>query len=115
MSTIPQHPEANSTMRAPNVPLPARALDADTWQPGDSQPYRVVFGAYRDITDDHDAVVSTSAVQWADGSIDDGRIEAPSLVILGTGAETTFSSDQARKLAAVLIEAAAELDGWAAR
>jgi len=70
----------------------------------------------RDITDDHERCrLQPVLVQWADGSIRRWRIEAPSLVILGTGAETTFSSDQARKLAAVLIEAAAELDGWAAR
>lgn len=103
-----------TTSPHPDVPLPAGALEADTWQALDRQPYRVVFGASRDVTD-HAACVSTSAIQWADGNLDRGVIEAPGLVILSGGESEPFNSDQARELAAALLEAASELDGWAAR
>ncbi len=107
-------PDTTTTTPHPEVPLPAGALEADSWQALDRQPYRVVFGAYRDVTD-HAAGVPTSVIQWADGHLDHGEIEAPSLVILGGGEGESFNSDQARELAAALLEAAAEVDGWAGR
>jgi hypothetical protein len=56
--------------------------------------------------------VQATAVQFTDGSIDDGTLyEAPS-VYLGDDA---LSSSQARELAAALIESADEVGGWAAR
>jgi hypothetical protein len=96
------------------VPLPIGARTFDTWQDDDPQPYRVILGAYRRVTD-HKVLVSPSAVQWADGSVDDGRIEAPQVYIFELGESAPLNSDQARELAAALLEAADEIDGWSAR
>jgi hypothetical protein len=56
-----------------------------------------------------DVTVWASAMQWADGSIDDGRIEAPCISV-DVAWEAGLSSEQARELAAVLIEAAGQID-----
>lgn len=96
----------------PEVAPPPGVVIVDEWQQDDPQDYRVVIGADRTVTD-HSARVSPSAVQWADGRVDDGRIEGPSVYVLDVGAP--LNSDQARELAAALLEAAAEVDGWAAR
>lgn len=98
-----------------SVPLPAGAVPIDLcWQTGEGETYRVVQGVDRKVTD-HQLSVSTSAVQWADGSIDDGRIEAPHVYVFDLGESTPLNSDQARELAAALLLAAAELDGWTNR
>jgi hypothetical protein len=101
-----------TTHRYPNVPLPAGVAAVFDWRPNDPLPYRVVLGASRGVSD-HNVVVHTSAIQFADGRIDDGGIVAPSVTIShacynGRGLSTT----QARELAARLLEAAEELDGW---
>lgn len=100
----------------PTIDPPVGATACDIWQEHDPLPYRVVFGAFRMVTD-HAAVVSSSAVQWADGSIDDGGIEAPAIALLNDGTEAILGldSDQARELAAALLEAADELDRWVTR
>jgi hypothetical protein len=90
-----------------NVPLPTGVAAVDDWRPNDPLPYRVVLGAGRGVTD-HNVVVQTSAIQFADG-----RIVAPSVTISyacynGRG----LSRTQARELAPRLLEAADELDGW---
>jgi hypothetical protein len=95
-----------------NVALPTGVAAVDDWQPNDPLSYRVVLGAGRGVTD-HKVRVQTAAIQFADGRIDDGRIAAPSVTISrasfnGRG----LSSTQARELAARLLEAADELDGW---
>jgi hypothetical protein len=96
----------------PDVALPAGARTLDTWQDcGDPQPYRVILAADRTITD-HRLTVSPSAVQWADGTIDDGRIEGPHIYLFNLGEGDPLNSDQARELAAVLLEVAGQLDGW---
>jgi hypothetical protein len=101
-----------TTTPFPNVPLPA-GTRADTWQ-DDEPPYRVIFGADRTIPD-HAVRVSPAAIQFTDGSFDD--VEAPSVSVLNGDTDTgiNLNSDQARELAAVLLEAAAELDGWVGR
>jgi hypothetical protein len=96
----------------PKVPLTAGVAAVFDWRPNDPLPYRVVLGAGRGVTE-HNVVVHTSAIQCADGRIDDGRIVAPSVTIYyasynGRG----LSRTQARELAARLLEAADELDGW---
>ena len=101
-----------TTHRYPNVPLPTGVAAVDDWQPNDPLPYRVVLGAGRGVTD-HNVVVQTAAIQFADGRIDDGAIVAPSVTIShacynGRGLSIT----QARELGARLLEAADELDGW---
>ncbi|TPG31656.1 hypothetical protein EAH80_22130 [Mycobacterium hodleri] len=74
----------------------------------------MVIGHDRTVTD-HKLRVSTSAVQWADGSVDDGTVEAPHVYVFGVDETGPLNSDQARELAASLLQAAAEVDGWAAR
>jgi hypothetical protein len=98
----------------PDVALPDGAHTLATWEDDDPQPYRVIEGADRKITD-HRLTVSPSAVQWADGSVDDGRIEGPHIYVFNLGEGDPLNSDQARELAAVLLETAAQLDGWVQR
>ena len=95
-----------------SVALPTGAAAFFEWRPHEPLPYRVVLGANRGVAD-HNVVVHTSAIQFADGRIDDGGVVAPRVTIShacynGRG----LSSTQARKLAARLLEAADELDGW---
>jgi hypothetical protein len=96
------------------VPLPTGADTCDDWQGDDPQPYPVIFGADRKVTD-HALTVSPSAVQWLDGTVDDGNIEAPLVYVFNLGEGNPLNSDQARELAAVLLDAAAEIDRWAAK
>jgi hypothetical protein len=70
----------------------------------------VILGADRKVTD-HRLTVSPSAVQWADGTIDNGAIEPPQIFVFNLGESDPLNSDQARELAAVLLEVAAQLDG----
>jgi hypothetical protein len=69
-----------TTHSYPSVAPPAGVAAVDYWRPNDPLPYRVVLGANRDVTD-HKVVVQTSAIQFADGRIDDGGIVAPSITI----------------------------------
>ncbi|MCV7101549.1 hypothetical protein [Mycobacterium palustre] len=105
------------------VSAPAGASPDRLWEEHDPQPYRLLFGAHRMVTappprgsrDSGSAVITTDAVQFADGSIDDGRdLVAPSITVLNDCTDTgiRLSSDQARELAALLLEAADEIDGW---
>ena len=93
------------------VPLPAGAVFADDWQPEDPQPYRVIMGADRGI-DGRDLRVRTSAIQFADGRIDGGRIERPGVHVDDIG-DHTLTAGQARELAAVLLAAADEVERMA--
>jgi hypothetical protein len=99
----------------PNVPVPAGAVFADDWE-GD-EPQRVVTGPNRGITD-HPAFVRTVASQRADGTVNvrpAPGIEAPGITVFNGAFEIVdgLNSGRARELAAVLLEAADELDGWA--
>jgi hypothetical protein len=99
----------------PDISPPFGATTEDSWQHNDPHSYRVVFGADRTVTD-HGLKVSTNVVQWADGTIDlTGIVEAPHVYVFDLGDGNPLNSDQARELAAALLEAAAELDGWAGR
>jgi len=95
----------------PAVAPPAGAT-ADIWE--GTPPERIVYSASRGIPD-YEVNVWTSANQFADGTLDDGSRTEPPTVHLEVGASTGMNSDQAGILAAVLIEAADEIDGWAAR
>lgn len=95
----------------PDVAPPA-GTRADIWE--GTPPERIVFGADRGIPD-YEVNVWTSANQFADGTLDDGSRTEPPTVHLEVGASTGMNSDQARILAAVLIGAAEEIDGWVAR
>jgi hypothetical protein len=88
------------------VPIPAGVDHASTWEDADPQPYRVIWGAERSITDEID--VSSCACQFADGSIDDGRSEAPSVYVGGYRVPV----DRARAMISALQECLDEIDGW---
>lgn len=99
---------------SPDVAPPPGADMACRWE-GDPA-YRTVFGVDRTVTDSA-ARVYTIVYQLADGSLDDGTIvEAPSVSVCdGDSGGLTLNSDQARELASLLLQAAAELDGWVTR
>ena len=94
-------------------PIPPVGADVvDTWGSG-GEDRRVILGHDRRVLDS-DVFVSTSCVQHRDGHIDDGAEgEVPSVYI--DGAPASLNSDQARILAALLLESAALIDGWVQR
>jgi hypothetical protein len=110
MTTIPHHPQANSTMSAPNIPLPVGAVFGDDWADvgTNTGPWRTVAFISHQVTD-HQGRVSLTASQDPSGHLDEFQIEASNFEY------NSLNSDQARELAAVLLEAADEMDGWAAR
>jgi hypothetical protein len=89
-----------------SVPLPAGAVYGDNWE-GDA-PERVVTGPRRGITDTH-LTVWTSAIQRADGRINTEQ-EPPLVHIDDQQREGPLNSNQARGLAAILLEAADEME-----
>jgi hypothetical protein len=101
------------TTTIPTVPVPPGARP-DTWQDDSPPPYRVLLGEVRSIDGvDSDLVcVQPTAIQFADGRVDDGGVHEPPHVYLRDDA---LSAAQARELAARLIEAADQVDGWLAR
>ena len=88
----------------PDVQPPA-GTKPDVWEGNPAQ--RVVAGINRGI-DGHDVLVWTAAVQYADGSL-----REPAEVHVELDHDDAMTADQARALATELIEAAAEIDGWA--
>ncbi len=90
----------------PDIPLPAGAVFGDIWEGDD--PERVIMGPTRGITDT-DITIWTSAIQRADGRIAPEQPEPPRVHVEGA---VDLNSDQARELAAILLEAAADVDGW---
>lgn len=82
----------------------------------DHQPYRTICGADRHVTD-HEATVYSAVTQLADGTIEDSELAAPGVYVCQGDRDCLdrLNSDQARELAAALLEAAAELDGWVQR
>jgi hypothetical protein len=104
------------TTLIPDVPLPPGFVAPDEWTAGrilshdESRAWRLIFSRDRTVTD-HDACVSIRACQYSDGSLDDEI----ALFVLGVSWDNGLNSDQARELAAALIEAAAQLDGLVQR
>jgi hypothetical protein len=72
----------------------------------------VVLGIPHTVTDS-DVTLSTSCIQHLDGRIDDGSGDECPRVYIDQPVE--LNSDQARELAALLLELAAQIDGWVAR
>jgi hypothetical protein len=93
-----------TTTPFPDIPLPAGADFGGTWDPDG---HRDVFGIDRTVTD-HKVRLYSFVSQSTDGAIE------LACVVVADGEREGFdlNSDQARELAAVLLEAAAELDGW---
>jgi hypothetical protein len=100
------------TTTIPDVPVPPGARP-DTWQDDSPFPYRVLIGECRGIdgVDTDHVSVQPTGIQFSDGRIDDGSEHEPPHVYLRDDALT---ATQARELAATLIEAADEIDGWVA-
>ena len=96
---------STATNPIPDVPLPAGAVDCRDWEDTETRPWRTVAFVSRRVTD-HQAHIEMCACQYVDGNLDDFEI-----VIVGADFEK-LNSDQAREMAAALLEAAAELDGW---
>jgi len=111
---IGAHASGCTTLDDPraDVAVPARAVFADTWQDDDPQPHRVVMGAKRGV-DDHDLIVWASALQWQDGRIAVDR-DPPTVNLDAVSWERGLTAGQARELAALLVEAADEIDTWVA-
>lgn len=104
------------TTTTPNVPLPPGAEYADLWSAagdGDTRQCRVINGATRSVEGNPDVRVWTGAMQYSDCSLDDGALDRPSVWI--DARQEALSPRQARELAAALLEAADELDGWTRR
>jgi hypothetical protein len=102
-----------TTATTPDVPIPAGAKCVDDWQGDAPMPYRLLFGERRNIDGGTNyTTVQITAVQFADGRIDDGRMHEPPHVYLG---DDSLTSVQARELADLLIGAADEVDRWAQR
>jgi hypothetical protein len=99
-----------TTYTTPDVPIPA-GFRAQDWQGDDRRPFRVLLGEVRAI-DGVDVCLQATAIQFADGTLDDGSVHEPPLVYLGDDALT---ATQARELAALLVEAADVIDGWVAQ
>jgi hypothetical protein len=91
----------------PDIPLPVGAVFGGIWEENDPQPERLIFGPERSVTDTN-LGIWTSAIQWVDGRMAT-EPEPPRVHIEG---DINLNSDQARELAAVLLEAASELDRW---
>jgi hypothetical protein len=94
-----------------DVALPAGADWADTWESGGGD-RRVILGIKHTITDS-DVTVSTACIQHIDGAINDGGTDECPTVYIDQPVEP--NSDQARELAAPLLESAALIDGWVGR
>ena len=96
-----------------NVPIPVSVENVDDWQHDVPLPYRILSGELPNTDGGTNyTTIQATAIQFADGRIDDGNVHEAPHVYLGDDALT---SAQARELAAALIETADEVDRWAAR
>jgi hypothetical protein len=102
-----------TTTHPPALPAGATAQPPDEWLDGHAQPYRIIYGADRRVTD-HNLAVSPSAIQWVDGTIDN-QDEPPAVYVWGLTEMDPLNSDQARELAAALLETAEQIDSWGQR
>lgn len=116
MSTVPRtkvaHPPLVKPNPYPDVTAPLGA-EADVWQGTAPRQFRDVYTVRHVLNNTGDPlrspIVTADAVQWSNGWI--GRAS----VTIDFPAETELTSDQARELAAALLEAAAEVDQWVGR
>jgi hypothetical protein len=121
-------PEITSTTtpNVPFVPLPPGVDWFDDWRDWNYE-FRLIWGADREVasfTDDahraheRSVIVAPCVHQLPDGSID---AETSVIVFQGKGADgrvqdvLTLPASRAREFAQAILDAAGELDGWAAR
>ena len=103
--------KSTHTIKPDNVGLP-EAAQADPWQDNNGQRFRVIYGTCRGITDRPDVILFPSAVQLADGTVDNGDSVEPPVLYIEVQAERGLTAVQARALATALVNAAAQLDRW---
>jgi hypothetical protein len=105
MTATPADPRPDPAIPAPyEVAKGAGSWRMTPWRIGPYyERYRSILGREWTITDAH-LNVWTEGAQW-----EDGRIDAPSVRLSG-GVLGELNSDQARELAAALLEAATEID-----
>jgi hypothetical protein len=97
------------------VPLPPGTNSRDGWQDDEQLgTYRIISGKDR-WPAGREVVIGTSAVQLADGSVDDGRVEDGPTVWLGAPGDHQLTPDAAREVGEALIAAADEIAGWIAK
>jgi hypothetical protein len=87
---------------------PVGAVHVDDWE--GEYPERVVFGATRSVAG-HEAVVETSGVQSAYGTVKERRVTVSGCDQNQVG----LTAWQARDMAQLLTAAADQLDAWAGR
>lgn len=93
-------------------PQAPAGAESDEWQHLDGHRFRVVHGAVRNIPGRDDVVVAASALQLADGRIDDGAaVEGPLMFVTVPGGSVNVA--EARQLARLLMAVADEVDAWA--
>jgi hypothetical protein len=98
----------------PDVPLPAGAVaEPDGWAFWDNE-CRIFHGVDRVVLNGAAEIIAevrTTGMQLPDGSVDNEE-DAPTIdIYMAIAGDLT--SAQVRELAAVLLEAAAEVGGWA--
>lgn len=91
---------------------PPAGADADTWQLNNGQSHRTIYGAARGVADRPDISLSPAAVQFADGTVDNGDKVEPPVLYVEFDSERGLTAGQARALATALVDAAADLDRW---
>lgn len=89
---------------------PPAGTEASDWQHDERGTYRLLYGISRSVPARADITVQSTAVQLIDGTIDGGDIEAPGVHVEVGGHPLTVA--QSRELAAVLLAAVGEIDGW---
>jgi hypothetical protein len=99
MSIAPTTPTTTFDVR-----LPAGAVCAGDWEDG----RRVIFGAERRGVTGHSVFVEASAVQLADGGIE----QATTTITGATDNDWGLTSAQLRQLVAVQLEVADLMDSW---
>lgn len=99
-----------TTAPYPDVPMPVGATSVDDWEAPRpfEMTYRFVTGVDQPVTDRF--WVSARATQFADGSIDPGRIESPGVFIN----DTKLPNERVQALISALQEALAQVERWSA-
>jgi hypothetical protein len=84
--------------------------------PGVGREYRVVTTPDHVVTGcDNDTRVWGAAVQFLDGSIDAAGVEEEPHVWVETSPSSGLTTNEARELAAHIVQVAEQIDGWAGR
>ena len=91
---------------------PPAGAQGDAWQLNNGKSYRTIYGTARGVADRPDISLSPAAVQFADGTVDNGDQIEPPVLYVEFDSERGLTAVQARALATALVNAAAQLDRW---